>query len=94
MSLVWVGIVKFWEISIMIVLISNHLHIWAIILVIRMIIWATRMISPIILNHPRVIYRPGDNPVKMLKMDESYSFKSDTRGASRPEVRLRSPQYD
>ena len=29
------------------------LHIRAIILVIGMIIWAARMISPIILNHPR-----------------------------------------
>ena len=34
------------------------LYIWAIILVIRMIIWATRMISPIILNHPRVRQKP------------------------------------
>ena len=34
------------------------LHIWAIILAIRMIIWATRMISPIILNHPRLMHKP------------------------------------
>ena len=36
-----------------------YLHIWAIILVIRTIIWAARMISPITLNHPRVRQKPG-----------------------------------
>ena len=35
------------------------LHIWAIILVIRMIIWATGTLSPIILNHARVRQRPA-----------------------------------
>jgi hypothetical protein len=37
----------------------KFLYIQAIILVVRMIIWATRMISPIILNHPRVRRMPG-----------------------------------
>ena len=34
------------------------LHIWAIVLVSRMIIQAIRMISPIILYHPILMYKP------------------------------------
>ena len=35
---------------------------WAIMLVIRMKLWATRMIIPIILNHPRRRQQPVDRP--------------------------------
>ena len=43
------------------------LQIWSIIIVIRMIIWATRMISPIILNHPRVGQKPAYSTKVVLK---------------------------
>jgi hypothetical protein len=36
------------------------LYIWAIILVIATMIWATRIISPIILNHPRMRRKPAN----------------------------------
>ena len=39
-------------------------HIWAIIPVIRNIIWATSVISPIRLNHPRVRQRPVYNSLR------------------------------